>query len=242
MNNQPPFSVSEQFGLLSRVITDVARSSGLQPQEQEDFAQSAHLKLLERNYDTFRKFRGGCSLRTFLTVVIRRLLLDWRNTTQGKWRPSAKAKRLGADAVCLERLIHREGYQPHEAIAHLSSQVGAPSEPELLALIEQIPPRQRNQVVSDEHLETIADRRVVDPLTAAERSATQRRLRHRVRRVLTGLPAEDRRLLSLRFHHGRSVQEIARVLGSEPKALYRRYDRLLATIRGGVDDEHGSVQ
>lgn len=241
MVSQPPFPTAEQFSLLSRVITDVARSSGLQPQEQEDFAQSVHLKLLERSYDTFRKFRGGCSLKTFLAVVIRRLLLDWRNATLGKWRPSARARQLGVHAVRLERLIHREGYQPHEAVAHLRGQVGAPSEHDLVALVEQLPPRQRHRTVSDEYLEAVADRHVVDPLAAAERSATERGLRRRVRRVLTGLPVEDRRLLSLRFRHGRSVQEIARLLGSEPKTLYRRYDRLLATIRGSVDDA-GSVQ
>jgi DNA-directed RNA polymerase specialized sigma24 family protein len=83
---------------------------------------------------------------------------------------------------------------------------------------------------------------VVDPLTAAERSETDRRLRLRVRRVLAGLPAEDRRLLSLRFRHGRSVQDIAPGAGVGAQGLYRRYDRLVATIRGSVDDEIGSVQ
>lgn len=242
MVSQPPFPTAEQFSLLSRVITDVARSSGLQPQEQEDFAQSVHLRLLERNYDTFRKFRGGCSLKTFLTVVVRRLLLDWRNAMLGKWRPSAKARRLGPHAVRLERLIHREGYQPHEAISQLLVQVGAPPEHHLAALVEQIPPRQRNRVVSEEAIEAVADGDGADPLTAAECSAVERGLRRRLRRVLTRLPAEDRRLLSLRFRHGRSVQEIARALGSDPKALYRRYDRLFAAIRLCVDDEPGSVQ
>jgi RNA polymerase sigma factor (sigma-70 family) len=237
MASPPPFPTAEQFSLLSRVITTVARSSCLQPQEQEDFAQSVHLKLLERSYDTFHKFRGGCSLKTFLTVVVRRLLLDWRNATLGKWRPSTKARRLGAHAVRLERLIYREGYDPSEAIAYLCVQTGAPPERDLVALLEHIPPRQSHRSVSDEQLEAMPDRHAMDPLTAAERWATERALRRRVRRALVGLPVEDRRLLSLRFYHGHTVQDIARLLGSEPKSLYRRYDRLLAAIRSRVRAE-----
>jgi len=96
----------EDLTLLSEVLRDVSRRR-LSPDEAQDFVQSAHLKLLERQYDVFGRFTGGSSLRTYLTVVVIRLLLDWRNSTYGKWRPSAAAVRLGPEVQGLPRQRRR---------------------------------------------------------------------------------------------------------------------------------------
>ena len=64
----------------------------------------------ERGYDIIDRFEGRSSLRTYLTVVISRMLLDWRNSKYGKWRPSKAALSLGEHAVDLERLMSRDGY------------------------------------------------------------------------------------------------------------------------------------
>ena len=53
--------------------------------------------------------RGRGSLNTYLRVVIERLVLDMRVTNWGKWRPSARARRLGAEAVLFEQLTVRDG-------------------------------------------------------------------------------------------------------------------------------------
>ena len=55
-------------------------------------------------------------MRTYLTVVIHRLFLDYRIRLWGKWRPSAEAKRLGAVAIALERLIVRDGWSFEQAV------------------------------------------------------------------------------------------------------------------------------
>ena len=99
-----------QLTLLDSVIAAVARVHRLKREDRDDFAQSAHLRLAERRYDVFARFAGRSSLRTFLTVVVTRLLLDWRNGQRGKWRPSAEARRRGTWAVELERLVFRDGY------------------------------------------------------------------------------------------------------------------------------------
>src|SRR5688500_13091248 len=57
-----------------------------------------------------------------------------------------------------------------------------------------------------------------------------------LRRALVGalreLPTSDRLLLRLRFEDGRSVPEIARLVGeASPFRLYRRIDRILAAVR-----------
>ena len=107
----------EQLTLLSDVVRKVARSRRLAPEDAQDFAQIVQVRVLERNYDVFNRFTGRSSLRTYLTVVVTRMLLDWLNSTYGKWRPSAMALRLGPDAVTLDRLIWRDGYTIDEAVA-----------------------------------------------------------------------------------------------------------------------------
>ena len=70
----------EELELLSQVVRDVARGRRLSREDAQDFAQSVHLRCLERNYDIFMKFQGRSSLKTYLTIVVRRILLDWRNS------------------------------------------------------------------------------------------------------------------------------------------------------------------
>ena len=112
----------------------------LAPGDHQDFAQSVHLKLVQGNYGVFAKFRGDSSLRTYLSVVVSRALLDWRNARYGKWRPSAAAARLGPEAVALERSMSRDGRTLDEAIEIVHQSSGQECE-RLRALIEQLPNR-----------------------------------------------------------------------------------------------------
>ena len=47
-----------------------------------------------------------------------RLLLDWRNSQYGKWRPSRQATRLGRHAITLERLMSRDSLSAAEAVEY----------------------------------------------------------------------------------------------------------------------------
>src|SRR5687768_6888759 len=155
---EPPLSTNdrrptpEQLEILDDVIRHVARAGRLQPQDVEDFSQSVHVKLLERNYDVFVRFDGRSSLRTFLTVAVKRLLLDWRNALQGKWRSSAAATRLGSVAVTLERLIYRDAFHASEAIQVLRSRGCVESTADLQKLWDRLPKRAPKQTISDERL------------------------------------------------------------------------------------------
>ena len=92
------------------------------------------LKFLERGYDVLRRFEGRSSLKTYLTVVVRRLLLDWQDHTYGKWRPTATALRLGPHAVHLERLMNRDTYSAVEAVqqqTHRNQQILSERDPQV---------------------------------------------------------------------------------------------------------------
>ena len=113
---QPAQPSSSDLVLLGEVIRAVVRRGRLPPADAEDFSQGVQLKFLESGYEAFARFDGRSSLRTYLTTVVWRLLLDWRTAAYGKWRPSAVARRLGAQAVRLDRLLNRDGLTVDEAI------------------------------------------------------------------------------------------------------------------------------
>jgi RNA polymerase sigma factor (sigma-70 family) len=221
----------QQFDLLTQVIRHVARSGRLSPDVAADFEQSVHLTLLEKNYDIFQRFGGRSTLRTFLTVVIRRLLLDWRNRSDGKWRPSAAAQRLGPHAMALERLIYRDGYTRNEAVEVLRSRQSWLDPNGLSALIDELPPRRSTRIISTDALPEIVDLREVDAVDRDWLEARERRRRAAVADALRRLPEEDRRLLRMRFAQGRTVRAVAQSLQIDAKVLYRRYDRVLRSLR-----------
>ena len=119
---KPTYRPSDaESAVLARVIRDVSCRHNLFGADAEDFAQTVQLRILENEYDAFARFLGESSLRTYLTVVVTRLLLDWRNRHYGKWRPLALAKRLGPDAVAMDCLMNRDGYSKEEACEILAS-------------------------------------------------------------------------------------------------------------------------
>src|SRR5205085_8638364 len=80
--------------LIERVIRFTARRQRLDETDAEDFASIVKLKLIENDYAVIRKFEGRSNFSTFITVVVQRMLLDYRIHYWGKWHASAEAKRL----------------------------------------------------------------------------------------------------------------------------------------------------
>jgi RNA polymerase sigma factor (sigma-70 family) len=221
----------EEQSLLAQILRDVARARRLNPEDAQDFIQAAQVRLIERNYDVFDRFTGRSSLRTYLTVVVTRMLLDWRNSVYGKWRPSAMAVRQGKTAVALERLIARDGYSPAEAIEHMLARPGGAGRDELQRIAEALPYRHRARMVSDEVLHDMGGVWFEDPLDAAEQRQTDHRVQRALAAALTQLPEEERWLIDVRYKQHRSVQALAQFLQTDPKRLYRRFDRTLRSLR-----------
>jgi RNA polymerase sigma factor (sigma-70 family) len=222
------------FELLCEVIRGVARSSGLSTEDAEDFAQTAHLKLLECSYAPLTRFKRHSSLRTFLTVVVRRLLLDWRNAAYGRWRPTMAARRLGPDAITLDRLISRDGHSRDEAIAILENRRDAPCPTTLHALAKQLAPRGRPEAVAVDDERLLGRCGFEDPIEAAHASAEHRKMVARLTRAFERLSPADRQLVRLRFGENMSIAAIAVKLAVPVKPLYRRFERLLMTLRQDI--------
>lgn len=233
MNGLHAIPSGEDLKLLSDIVKRVTRMRRVPPQDAEDFAQSVQVWLLERNYNAFHQFAGRSSLATYLTVVVNRLLADWRNSMYGKWRASAAARRLGAEAVKLERLIYRDGYTAGDAIERLRGEIGA-TRAALLDILDRLPARQRRVRVSDDALVAVPAPGFDDVMEAAERKRDERRVYRAIAAGLRQLTGEDQRLIQARYQQGLSMQSMARALNVDPKLLYRRHERVLELLRASV--------
>jgi RNA polymerase sigma factor (sigma-70 family) len=224
---------ASELAVLDSVITAVTRSRRMRPEDADDLRQSVHLRLAERDFDVFRRFNGRSSLRTYLIVVVHRMLLDSRNHEFGKWRPSTAAKRHGAIAILLDRLVHRDGYSVEEAIEHLRASHGGLDVAALRPMAAALPMRQRaffRASVSAPTPMVAFD----DPVEYRQRRSEAGRLRIALARALAGLARDDRRVLWLRYRRNLTVPIIAARLQTEPKLLYRRLNKLLLALRRGL--------
>lgn len=223
------------LALFSEVIRHVARNHRLRAEDADDYFQTAHCRLLERNYEVFRQFGGRSSLRTYLTVVAVRLLLDWRNSRYGKWRPSSDARRLGLLAVALERLVSRDGHSASEAIASLATHTGAAPD-ELDRLLERLPVRLRRRFEPETAIDASGGAEFIDPLEHAERARWNERVLAALRDSVERLSEDDRVLLQHRFRSGMTVKSASVALSVEPRLLYRRLQNVLKQLRGDLTE------
>lgn len=231
LSNHP---ATDKLVLLSQVIRDVARSRRLSPEDAEDFSQSVHLSLLERDYDIFHRFSGRSSLRTYLAVVVNRMLLDWRNKMWGKWRSSAAATKLGDTAVALERLVHRDGFSTGEAIEIVRATRNSPPIDAVRRLAEQLPARMRRRDALEHECRNEAVVAFADPIDAEERQQARASTRRTLALALRQLSHDDRQLIHLRYQQEHTVQTLARSFRTTPQVLYRRLERARRTLRRAV--------
>ena len=202
---------------LAAVIRDVSRAHRLSAADAQDFAQSVHLRMLERRYEAFDRFDGRSSLRSYLTVVVTRLLLDWRNALYGKWRPCAVARRLGPAAIELDRLINRDGYSADEA-AELLQRESRSSAAQLRDLADRLPRRGPRRFLSDAFLKSVTADVFIDPIEAREAQIAATRSSLALARACRRLAPEERRMIALRYQRSMSVQEIGEAPARESQA------------------------
>jgi RNA polymerase sigma factor (sigma-70 family) len=215
---------------IDRIVGVLGRRYGLDQAEIDEFGSWAKERIIGGGYTVFRQFAGRCSLGTYLSVVLANLFRDYRNSRWGRWRPSAAAKRLGPVATRLEALLYRDGHTAREAFAVLKgSGVG---DAELRGLTGRIPPRSLvREVALDAALTAAASPEASENLVQkAEHDSAAAAAEGTIAEVLSGLPAEDRVIIRMRFWDDFSVADIARSLGLDQKPLYRRLETIQAAV------------
>jgi RNA polymerase sigma factor (sigma-70 family) len=225
----PPAPSADALTIVDQVARSLARSRRLSTHDADDFVQSVHLRMAERGYRVLAEFEGRSSLRTYLTVVVQRLLIDWQNHEYGKWRPCKAAERLGDVGVQLDRLLNREGHTLEEAVGLLAGTTGTP-EAALRAMAARVPRRARRRTVP---LDALPDHLLpfVDPIADAERRRARAAVRAAVANVLRRLSHDDASLLRARFSGRLTVATVAEQRREDSRAVYRRLDRIKKTVR-----------
>lgn len=238
-NSGPDDLFVSHLETIHAAVAFAARRQRLTPEEREDFTSSVMVRLLENDCAILRKFQGRSSFKTYITIVVQRLLLDFRDAHWGKWRPSAKALRHGRIGVVLEILTMKRGMSIDQAWRLIQAKFhGEASRESLAAVHESLPRRLRRQFVGEDALQDL-------PAAgdSPEQQAAAGEVRPLAARVCAALEAgmsamnpQDQVLLRMRYQRNLSVATIARQLSMDQKSLYRRYERLLADLRVRLKD------
>jgi RNA polymerase sigma factor (sigma-70 family) len=224
-----------QLPIIDRVIAWVCVRRGLRGADAEDFASTVNKRLIENDYGILARFEGRSSFKTYLAAVVNRMYLDFQVERFGKWRPSAEARRLGPVALRLERLLYRDGLTFDEACGVLCSDpLVSETREALYAISLRLPLRHGRSDASDG---TVPTETGVHEAEQAERQALADRTFAIIRRTIAGLPAADQVFLRMQVESGLTVAQIARSLGVEQKALYRKKDELLKRLRLDLEAE-----
>lgn len=229
-----------ELPMVREVISFICRRRHLPREEAEDFRSWTFLKLMDHDYAILQKYEGRASLRTYLTVVIERLSIDYQIAQWGKWRPSARAIELGPEAVELDSLLFRDGYTAHEAVQLvLSRKTTSLAEDALLGIASQLPSRPRRARELTRLPASLAtdadgaDRGILEK----ERAEERRKLRETLDRAFQRLSDEDRVIARLRFVMGLPPNRIASALRLEVRDLYRRIERMKKKLRKLLEKE-----
>jgi RNA polymerase sigma factor (sigma-70 family) len=227
----------DNLPLIQAIIGHSCRRA-LRTQDAEDFEGHVMLKLIEDDYAVIRKFRGdrGASLKTFLTITIKHMFLDYKDHLWGKYHASAKAKELGDVAIRLEMLIVREGYSFEEACEILRTNEGVEmSLAELADLRAKLPYRVPPDKGGEGTLPFLPDHGPGpdQPVLEQEREAFRRRVNMGLKRALDTLSPADHLFVKLWVKF--SIAEIARSQKLEQKPLYRRMQKILKTLRKALE-------
>jgi RNA polymerase sigma factor (sigma-70 family) len=224
---------------IEKAVAQTCRRYRFQKEEEEDFSSLVKIKLMENDYAVLRKFQGECDLKVYLTVCIKRLMLDHQNHLWGKWRSSTEASRLGEVAVRLEKLLRRDGFSFEEAVAILRiNEKVEMSEQELHDLAARLPPKTPPRRMEGDAglLDLPAQGSQADEgIRQQEQAALRSRALEALQAALQSLSERDRLLFKMKADR-LSVDQICRTLGLDRKQLYRRIEKAQKRLRRRLEE------
>lgn len=232
---EPSELLTSNLEVVERAVAFACRRYRLDPDDAEEFEAVVKLKLVENDYGILRAWEGRSGFATFISTVVQRMALDYRIHEWGKWHASAEAKRLGALAVELEQLLHRDGRTLDEALVVLASKHEGVTRRSLEALAARLPARgPRHRDVAIEEADSVATGttdQVEERVLHEERRRKADRLSDLLSTAIEKMPEDERLILQLRFEQGMTVAQIARAYGRDQKLLYRQIERRMREMR-----------
>lgn len=237
---QPEDLFLQHLKTIERIAAFISRRNHLSRDEASEFAQEVKVRLLDDNYAVIRKYEGRSQFSTYLTTVIQRLFHQWRVEQWGKWRPSAEAKRLGDKAIAVERLLTRDNMTYSEVVQILTTAEQGFTAEEIERMYLRLPLRHPRPVLVSGEVSpdaVAAESESDDRIEAEEREQLARQAAGCLDRLFERMEAEDRLILQMRFWEARKVPDIAQRLQLDQKKLYKRLDKLYASLRQALEAE-----
>jgi RNA polymerase sigma factor for flagellar operon FliA len=236
MNARELFESS--LSTIDSVVAAVCRRARLRGADAEDFASTARVHLLDNDCAVLRRYEGRSSLAGYLMVVVSRLLSDERIHALGRWYPSTEATRLGPAAVLLEQLVLRDRRSIEEAVPIVTGTYRDLTRADAERIAERLPdrtPRLRFVELDGGELPSIP---APESAEASAMTTEARRLSETtsrvVRETLESFTLEDRTLIHLQYASSMSIADISRAMRLPQRPLYRRFERLLVSIRDAL--------
>ena len=230
----------EALPVIDDVVGHVCRRHRLSAADADDFRSEVRLHFIERNYEVLRQFEGRCAQSTYITVVVQRLFFDYRNREWSRFRPSMAARRLGPDAILIEKLVARDGWPVDQALEMARVNHGVEIGDELRAFCDTLSARApTRRVVSEDDAMDIASHGPAadDRVLSAERDFLAKRVQAALDRARQSLPPIERLILKMKFEDRAAISDIARALHLEQRPLYRTLERLLKTVGDSMTAE-----
>jgi RNA polymerase sigma factor (sigma-70 family) len=240
LGGQDPREIlTSNLDVIRRIVRAVGRKRRLSDTDIEELESAVWVRLVEHDYRAIRQYKGRAALRTFLTVVVTRLALDVHAAAWGRWRPSSRARRLGKTGMLFETLVFRDGCSREEALSVLQStgHGDAPEAVRALAGKSRSMPRRYVPIDLVAHTLPTCDEPAAG-IEARERGARGLHVAGALHAAMRAMPARDRLLLRMRYEDGLKVADMARMLGEDPKTLYRTLETLHRRLRRAMGD-HG---
>ncbi|MCG8468962.1 MAG: sigma-70 family RNA polymerase sigma factor [Gemmatimonadetes bacterium] len=224
---------------IERIVASIARRHALDHDVADDLKSEVLERLVQNDYRALRRYRGKGSIRAFLSVVAANVWKDQNIRRFGRWRPSAKAKSMGAEAVTLETWIYRDGQTIEESVSRLlESDRCDLNRTQLMRLVASLPIRSRRRFVTAESISLSNSTQVPDAdLSGEDLQSRADRVAGEISAVISTWTSEDRLILRMRFFDGMKVSEIARAVRLPQKPLYRRIERMLGKLRTALEEE-----
>ncbi len=226
-----------ELATIERLTSWVCVRRGLRGADAEDFGSVVKLRLIQNDYEVFAKFEGRSSMKTYLATVINHIYLDYQVERFGKFRPSAKARRLGRPAIRLEQLMYRDGLSFDEACnVLLNDPKLGETRDSLHAIRLRLP---RRLVSGPREVQGVPETfdGGSNAIERAERQALATKAFAVIRCVLSKQPARDRVFLRLVFGSGFTVADATRSLGLDAKKYYRKREAVLELLRPELERE-----
>ena len=214
--------------------------------EADECNSYVYEKIIDNDYQRIREFKGKSSYKTYITVVISRILID-RMRSSGRWRPSQKALRIGKEAVILEELVFKKKYSFEQAYNALTTNHNISIERERAYKIITLLQRKHRKSTAPRDVELtddVSDKKVTLPDEAAinkEISKIKDQLDYIVREIRNLLSNEERLLLKMCFEDSIKISEIARVLKKDRGYIDKKLKAILIKFKDEILSRNISI-